>query len=96
MKVKGSDGSSYTKKTDSKGVAEFSGLKVYDMKTGKAITYTVSEIKVAARYKTPKTQNVTLTKGNVDLTVNVNFDNDLKKGSIKINKQSEDNQNGDR
>ena len=96
FKVTGSDGSSYTKKTNALGIAEFPGLKVYDMKTGKAITYTVTEINVAARYKTPKAQNVTLTKGNVDLTVNVNFDNDLKKGSIKINKQSEDNQNGDR
>lgn len=66
------------------------------MKTGKAITYTVSEINVDARYKTPKAQNVTLTKGDVDLTVNVNFKNDLVKGNIKINKQSEDNQVGDR
>ena len=96
FKVTGSDGSSYTKKTNALGIAEFPDLKVYDMKTGKAITYTVTEINVAARYKTPKAQNVTLTKGNVDLTVNVNFDNDLKKGSIKINKRSEDNQNGDR
>lgn len=96
FKVTGSDGSSYTKKTNALGIAEFPGLKVYDMKTGKAITYTVSEINVAARYKKPKTQNVTLTKGNVDLTVNVNFNNDLVKGNIKINKQSEDNQVGDR
>ncbi len=66
------------------------------MKTGKPVTYTVSEINVGARYKTPKAQNVTLTKGDVDLTVNVNFKNDLKKGSIKINKQSEDGENGDR
>ena len=42
FKVIGSDGSSYTRKTNSGGVAEFSGLKVYDMKTGKAVTYTVS------------------------------------------------------
>lgn len=96
FKVTGSDGSSYTKKTNALGIAEFSGLKVYDMKTGKAVTYTVSEINVAARYETPKAQNVTLTKGDADLTVNVNFNNDLKRGSIKINKQSEDNQNGDR
>ncbi|MCC2217363.1 TonB-dependent receptor, partial [Oscillospiraceae bacterium CLA-AA-H220] len=41
-------------------------------------------------------QNVTLTSGDVDLTVNVKFNNQLKTGSIKINKQSEDNQNGDR
>lgn len=96
FKVTGSDGSSYTRKTNSSGVAEFSGLKVYDMKTGKAVTYTVSEINVATRYETPKAKNVTLTSGNADLTVNVNFDNDLKKGSIKINKQSEDGENDDR
>ena len=89
FKVTGSDGSSYTKKTDSKGVAEFSELNVYNMKTGKPVTYTVSEINVATRYETPKAQNVTLTSGNVDLTVNVNFKNTLKTGSIQINKQSE-------
>lgn len=96
FKVTGSDGSSYTKKTNASGIAEFSGLKVYDTSTGKAITYTVSEINVAARYETPKAQNVTLTSGDVDLTVNVNFINDLVKGNIKINKQSEDGENGDR
>lgn len=96
FKVTGSDGSSYTKKTDSKGFTEFSALNVYDMKTGKAVTYTVSEINVAERYEVPKAQNITLTSGDADLTVNVNFVNDLKKGSIKINKQSEDGQNGDR
>ena len=95
FKVTGSDGSSYTKKTNALGIAEFSGLKVYDMKTGKAVTYIVSEINVATRYEAPKAQNVTLTSGNVDLTVNVNFKNNLKKGSIKINKQSEDGENGD-
>ena len=66
------------------------------MKTGKAITYTVSEINVATRYETPKAKNVTLTSGNVDLTVNVNFKNTLKTGSIRINKQSEDGENGGR
>lgn len=96
FKVTGNDGSSYTKKTNANGVAEFSGLKVYNTSTGKAITYTVSEINVDTRYEVPKAQNVTLTSGNVDLTVNVKFNNQLKTGSIKINKQSEDNQNGDR
>ncbi|WP_164489216.1 SpaA isopeptide-forming pilin-related protein [Ruminococcus sp. Marseille-P6503] len=90
FKVTGNDGSSYTKKTNANGVAEFSGLKVYNTSTGKAITYTVSEINVDTRYETPKAQNVTLTSGNVDLTVNVKFNNELKTGSIKINKQSED------
>ena len=96
FKVTGNDGSSYTKKTNANGVAEFSGLKVYNTSTGKAITYTVSEINVDTRYEIPKAQNVTLTSGDVDLTVNVKFKNQLKMGSIKINKQSEDNQNGDR
>ena len=96
FKVTGNDGSSYTKKTNANGVAEFSGLKVYNTSTGKAITYTVSEINVDTRYEVPKAQNVTLTSGDVDLTVNVKFKNQLKMGSIKINKQSEDNRNGDR
>lgn len=96
FKATGNDGSSYTKKTNANGVAEFSGLKVYNTSTGKAITYTVSEINVDTRYEVPKAQNVTLTSGDVDLTVNVKFNNQLKTGSIKINKQSEDNQNGDR
>ncbi len=96
FKVTGSDGSSYTKKTNAAGVAEFSGLKVYDVDAKTAITYTISEINVDTRYETPKAQNVTLTSGTVDLTVTANFVNELKTGSIRINKQSEDNQNGDR
>ena len=87
---------SETAKTNANGIATFDDLKVYDMSTGKAITYTVSEINVDTRYEVPKAQNVTLTSGDVDLTVNVKFNNQLKTGSIKINKQSEDNQNDDR
>ena len=87
---------SETAKTNANGIAAFDELRVYDMSTGKAITYTVSEINVDTRYEVPKAQNVTLTSGDVDLTVNVKFNNQLKTGSIKINKQSEDNQNGDR
>ena len=85
-----------TAKTNAKGIATLDDLKVYDMSTGKAITYTVSEINVDTRYETPKAKNVKLTDGDVDLTVNVKFNNELKTGSIKINKQSEDNQNGGR
>ena len=87
---------SETAKTNANGIATFDDLKVYDMSTGKAIAYTVSEINVDTRYEVPNAQNVTLTSGDVDLTVNVKFNNQLKTGSIKINKQSEDNQNGDR
>ena len=87
---------SETAKTNANGIATFDDLRVYDMSTGKAIGYTVSEINVDTRYEVPKAQNVTLTSGDVDLTVNVKFNNQLKTGSIKINKQSEGNQNGDR
>ena len=87
---------SETAKTNANGIATFDDLRVYDMSTGKAITYTVSEINVDTRYEVPKAQNVTLTSGDVDLTVNVKFNNQLKTGSIKINKHSEDNQNDDR
>ena len=72
------------------GTAEFSGLKVYDMKSGKPVTYTVSEINVATRYETPKAQNVTLTSGNADLTVNVKFNNGME---LSRNVQSENTQN---
>jgi len=40
---------SETAKTNANGIATFDELRVYDMSTGKAITYTVSEIK--CRYK---------------------------------------------
>ena len=82
--------------TDSNGIAEFKGLNVYDITGKNVISYTISEINVDTRYETPKAQNVVLTDGNVDLTVTANFVNELKTGSIRINKQSEDNQNGDR
>ncbi len=85
-----------TAKTNAKGIATLDDLKVYDMSTGKAITYTVSEINVDTRYEAPKAKNVKLTDGDVDLTINVKFNNELKTGSIKINKQSEDNHNGGR
>lgn len=87
---------SKTAKTNSSGIAEFKGLNVYYLTSKKAISYTISEINVDTRYETPKAKNVKLTDGDVDLTVNVKFNNELKTGSIKINKQSEDNQNGGR
>ena len=87
---------SKTAKTNSSGIAEFKGLNVYDLTSKKAISYTISEINVDTRYETPKAKNVKLTDGDIDLTVNVKFNNELKTGSIKINKQSEDNHNGGR
>ena len=100
--VNNTTGESWTEKTNSKGIAVFGDdndeqLYVYDLyDTKKTCSYTISEINVDTRYEIPKAQNVKLTDGDVDLTVNVNFENDLIKGSIKINKQSEDGENGDR
>lgn len=95
-------GESWTEKTNDKGIAVFGDdkdekLLVYDLYgSGKVCSYTVSEINVDTRYVTPKAQNIKLTDGDVDLTVTADFNNKLKKGSIKINKQSEDGENGNR
>ncbi len=92
------NGAEHTKsaKTDENGAANFDGLRVYDMTMKNAITYTVSEVNVEERYIIPKAQDIVLTSGNADLTVAASFENTLKKGSIRINKQSEDGQNDDR
>ena len=87
---------SKTVKTSSTGTATFSGLYVYDRISGKAIKYTISEINVDTRYETPKAQNVYLTSGDKDFTVSTKFENNTKTGTIKINKQAEDGQKGDR
>ncbi len=82
--------------TNTDEIAEIDGLHVYDFGSKSTISYNISEINPDTRYETPKAQDVTLTGGNADLTVSVDFENVLKKGSIRINKQSEDGQNGDR
>jgi len=100
--VNNTTGESWVEKTNANGVAVFGDdddekLFVYDVNGNwKTCDYTISEINVETRYETPKAQNVTLTSGTVDLTVTANFVNELKTGSIRINKQSEDGQNGDR
>lgn len=92
------NGAEHTKsaKTDNSGMAVFDGLRVYDMTMKNAITYTVSEVNVEERYVTPKAQDIVLTSGDAGLTVAASFENTLKKGSLRINKQSEGGQNGDR
>ena len=82
--------------TDDSGVAEFPNLRVYDLTMKNAIIYTVSEVNTDERYIQPISQNIQLTSGDADLTVTADFENVLKKGSLQINKQSEDGQNGDR
>ena len=82
--------------TNDSGMAEFSDLRVYDLTMKNAITYTVSEVNTDERYVQPISQTIQLINGDADLTVTANFKNVLKKGSLQINKQSEDGQNGDR
>ena len=86
------NGKTYTAETDDNGVAWFRDLPVYDT-NDKPIEYTISEKNVPLRYVTPADQKTTLT---VDATVEKTFNNKLKKGNIKINKQSDDGYNGDR
>ena len=78
-------------KTNSSGVAVFDGLHVYDFSTKGAINYTVSEVNTDSKYVVPKSQDVTLTSGNADLTVGVKFENRLKKFKAEVKKSDSEN-----
>lgn len=78
------NGKTYNVKTDSNGK-----IKIPDLTAGE---YTVTE-KVPARYEKQKSQKVKVQAGK---TASVSFSNTLKKGAIKINKQSEDGEVGNR
>lgn len=80
FKVTGSDGSSYSATTNSKGIATISDLPVYDSNNQK-IVYTVQETSVPVRYVTPDGQTVTL---EADKTSTVTFNNILKKFRVKV------------
>lgn len=84
--VKGSDGSSYTATTNADGIATVNNIPVYD-KNNNIIIYTVKEESVPIRYVTPDNQTVTL---QADKTSTVTFNNDIEKGNIQIQKNSED------
>lgn len=84
--VKGSDGNSYTAKTNASGVATITDIPVYD-KNNNVIVYTVKEEAVPIRYVTPDGQTVTLA---ADKTSTLTFNNELEKGDIEIQKNSED------
>ncbi len=86
FKVTGSDGSTYTAKTNASGIATITGVPVYD-KNNNIIVYTVKEEAVPIRYVTPNNQTITL---EADKTSTVTFNNDLEKGDILIQKNSED------
>ena len=82
---------SKTAVTDENGIAEFDGLHVYDFSTKGAISYTVSEVNTDSKYVVPKPQDVTLTSGNIDLTVDVKFENKLKKFKAEVKKTDSEN-----
>lgn len=86
-------GTQHTKnaKTNANGVATFDGLHVYDFSTNKAISYIVSEVNTDPKYVIPKAQDVTLTNGDVDFTVDVKFENKLKKFTAEVVKKDSEN-----
>ena len=80
FKVTGSDGSSYTAKTNADGIATITDVPVYDS-NNKKIIYTVEETNIPVRYVTPDGQTVTL---EADKTSNLTFNNILKKFRVKV------------
>lgn len=78
------NGNTYNVKTDKNGK-----ISIPDLKAGE---YSVTEV-VSVRYEAQQTKKVMVQAGK---TASVSFSNTLKKGVIKINKQSEDGENGGR
>jgi len=78
--VTGSDGSTYSAKTNADGIATITDVPVYDSNNQK-IVYTVQETNVPVRYVTPDGQTFTL---EADKTSTVTFDNILKKFRVKV------------
>lgn len=78
------NGKTYNVKTDKNGK-----INIPDLAAGE---YTVTEV-VPVRYEKQQTKKVTVSAGK---TASVSFSNTLKTGAIKINKQSEDGENGGR
>ena len=79
---------SKTAVTDENGIAEFDGLHVYDFSTKAPITYTVSEENVPDRYVVPAEQTASFTASE---TVDVKFENTLKKFTAEITKKDSEN-----
>lgn len=80
FKVNGSDGSSYSAKTNGDGIATITDVPVYDS-NNKKIVYTVQETNIPVRYVTPDGQTVTL---EADKTSTLTFNNELKKFRVKV------------
>lgn len=77
--------------TNDNGIAEFDGLHVYDFGSKSAILYNIAEVNTDTRYVIPKAQNISLTSGNADLTVTVDFENRLKKFTAEVIKTDSEN-----
>ena len=82
FKITGSDGSSYTAKTNSSGVASVTNLPVYDSNNNK-ITYTVQETNIPVRYVTTDNQTVILEPNKIS---SLTFNNILKKFRVTVTK----------
>ena len=80
FKVNGSDGSTYSAKTNGDGIATITDVPVYDS-NNKKIVYTVQETNVPVRYVTPDGQTVTL---EADKTSSITFNNILKKFRVTV------------
>ncbi len=78
-------GKTYNATTDSAGVISLTLPSVDD--NGKKITYTATEVSVPGRYVAPASQTFTIEP---ETTTTINFQNNLKKGSLKLIKTSED------
>ncbi|WP_099205529.1 MSCRAMM family protein [Scatolibacter rhodanostii] len=81
----GTTGESFDLKTDKNGEI-LATLRIFD-KAGSKVVYTATEINVGGRYSAPASQTFTLNEGQ---TVSLNFQNNTKKGAIRIAKTSED------
>lgn len=80
FKVNGSDGSTYSAKTNADGIATITDVPVYNS-NNKKIVYTVQETNIPVRYVTPDGQTVTL---EADKTSTLTFNNILKKFRVKV------------
>lgn len=80
------NGKTYSGITDGNGNVLFEGLPVYN-DAGNKITYTLKENDVPVRYIEATNQSTELTENKV---TTIKFENKLKRGNIKLNKESED------
>lgn len=80
FKVTGSDGSTYSAKTNGDGIATITDVPVYDSNNQK-IVYSIQETNIPVRYVSPDGQTVTL---EADKTSTVTFNNILKKFRVTV------------